>query len=173
MLPLLIFVAGFFDEPKATTDDYQSYIKKYEQISEKLFDKMYWDNFEIINKKTNKNSKFNSLSEIEKKTFIIALAQQVSTEMAKIQNSWENELDLYKNPEYKSSNPKVCKPPEIEVFIRKIVDSRKKMATKFEEFISQYCKEFEKEVTEPELKILSKKIKEYHDSFNLVQRKKE
>ena len=173
MLPLLIFIAGFFDEPKATADDYQLYITKFEQLSEKIFNQKNWDQFEIIDKKTQKANKFNSLSEIEKKTFIIALAQQVSAEMAKIQKAWENELDLYKNPEYKSTNPKVCKPSEIEVFIRKLVDSRKKMANQFEQFINEYCKEFEKEVTEPELKVLSKNLKKFHDSFNLVPRKKE
>lgn len=173
MLPLLIFIAGFYDEPKATADDYQLYITKFEQLTEKIFDQKNWDKFEIIDKKTQKTSKFNSLSVIEKKTFIIALAQQVSAEMAKIQKAWENELDSYKNPAYKSTNPKVCKPPEIEIFIRKLVDSRKKMAILFEQYISEYCKEFEKEVTEPELKVLSKNLKKFHDSFNLVPRKKE
>ena len=173
MLPLMIMISGFAGEPQATAEDYQLYLTKFDQLSEKLFDSKSWGTFELIEKKTNAKRPISSLSRLEMRTSIIVLSQQISLEMARIQKSWENELDLYKNPEYRSKNPKVCKPAEIESYVKKLVEIRKKMAGRLEEYLVFYCKEFVEEVTEPELKVLARKVREFHDAYNLLQRNKE
>ena len=173
MLQLMIMLAGFAGEPKATAEDYQLFLAKFDQLADRLFDKKSWGTFQLIDKKTGERRPFSSLTSLETGTSVVMLAQQVSTEMARIQKGWENELDLYKDPDYKSNDPKVCKPPEIEGYIRRLVETRKKMAIKFEDYVLAYCAEFGKEVTGPELRLLSRKVKEFHDAYNLVPRKKE
>jgi hypothetical protein len=174
MILLISLLIGFTDnEPKATNDDYINIINKHKKVVETIFDKESWEKIDIIDKKTNKPAKFINLSNIEQKTFIIVFSQQISGEIAKLQTAWENELDLYKNPKYKSSNPQVSKPEEIEKFVKQIYESRKKFAEKFEEFVEKFVEEFEKEIIPSEGKSMIKKVKSFHDSFNLIPRKKE
>ena len=67
----------------------------------------------------------------------------------------------------------MSKPEEIEKFVKQIYESRKKFAEKFEEFVEKFVEEFEKELTPSEGKLMIKKVKSFHDSFNLIPRKKE
>lgn len=178
MIALIFLILGFNDQtklkdqPKATNDDYELVLTKFKTVSNKLFDIESWKQFEIISKKNGQKNKFSILNNIEKKTFIIMLSQQITVDMAKMQSGWEHELDLYKNPEYKSDNPKVSKPKDIEEFIRKLLIIRKKHAENIEKFTDEFVEEFKTEITEPEAKVMVNKIKQFHDSFNLVERKK-
>jgi hypothetical protein len=170
---LLIF--SFFNEPEKpkSHETYKKSIIFHKKHAESLFDKEYWGKIIIYDKKTKESKSFSLLTEIEKKVFILSFSNQLSHESLRLQSIWQEEINKFNNQEYKSKDENLTKKEDVEAYYNELLKIRKNFALKYEDFIDKMLIEFSSEITNDEKKILVRKIKEFHDSLGLINRKKE
>jgi len=161
---LLLFLT--FSQNNGTQENkYINVIKVYKKVQGELFDQKKWEKIKAVDKSTDKEKRLTEFEPLQQHVLIYSFAQQLSADGEKYQKAWQKEIDNFVD-----SNKNTIKLEDIENYADELKLERRKFAIQFESFVSKMFKDFEKDLTENEIKALSVKIKKNHENMGLIQR---
>lgn len=162
LLPLLT-TSAFGREKK----DYDEVLKRFDNIISQYSTEKYYEDQEFKNKKTGVVKKFDDFTDVQKFTFFILSGISLHGSLEEMHNHWLEELN---KAEETVSDPSEASKKDVQDYLRKLRDLRRKNAVKLEGLANEFFDKWPNEVTQEEKKFLLKTIQDYHDKHNLIKR---
>jgi hypothetical protein len=161
---LLLFTGVNFARSKK---DFDEVLKSLNIVVDNYTSEKYYEKYEFTNKKTGEKKKFADFEEANRAVFMFLRGELFSRELEELQEQWKEELKL---AEETTSNADEANRKNIEEYINKLINLRKKNAQKLEIFIDNIFKKWPDKFTKEEQTFTIRSIKDYNDKHKLIKR---
>ena len=163
-----------------TVSDYRNVLNDYVLWNTNLANLKFYEALVFKNRKTGKTTKFSDFSKIEKRLYLLYNAELLSIKMIRLELTWSFErIQLKIEKELETTRPttqngkKVATSKDVDENIYAIRALRIKHAVDFEKLINNVFEEFKDEIPEEDRKFYVGRIRKFHDSQKLIDRKKD
>jgi len=176
--------------------DYEEAIKYFELWIENVSKKDYYKDTSLVHKETKKETKFTDLTKLEKHVIYLWQAEKLTNLLIDMEKKWKHELFLLKiqeaakqkteeeiarrhrrpepepEPEPESDESKVATTENVEKYLKKLKDLRKKHAVRFEALAEKIFTDFKDKFPKKDSDNFLRRLRKWHDDQKLIDRKK-
>lgn len=165
------------EEKKPIIADYEATMKHFKELtagyaSEETYKEV------IFKTKDGKEKPFKELTDFEKHAFYLLQAQNISRHLQFLEQAWTEEFEkLSKEPEPKKEvgakeSEQIATAKDVKKYLGELLKMRKSHAAHYEQFTYKVFEKFKDDIPEESRKAYIKRMKEWHDTYKLIDRPK-